>query len=273
MKKYLLSKSIALFLIAATFSSCDSVLDQDNDKDFGKGPVLAQFVNSSVSANFIKDGEIQSYNIPLTIIGGKNEPLKKDVTITISIDPSSTAVSGTEFTLENTTYIIPAGSMTVDAKINVLTDNLDPFDAKTLVLKIDSSSTTISENNTTSVVLQAVCEFDINTFVGTYTSTSGGASTAATVTLGDMPNSLKITAGSEKFYIVLSDDPTSPTITYVPEGAVQSINASYGDVWATTITPESSTYNSCNNRMKLEFKRCVNVGCFAGTKVNVLVKQ
>lgn len=272
MKKYLLSKSMALFLIVATFSSCDAILDQDKT-DFGQGPVLAQFVKPSVSANFIKDGEIQSYSVPITIVGGKNTPLNKDVTVTISVDPSSTAVSGNEFTLENTTFTIPAGQMAVDAKINVSTANLDPFDAKTLVLRIDSSSENVSESNMTSVLLQAVCEFDLNSFVGTYNATYNGATVPATVTLGELPNSLKMTKGSEKYYFVLSDDPTTPTITFVPEGAVHSINASYGDVWATTVTPELSTYNSCNNNVRLEYKRCVSIGCFAGTRVVTLVKQ
>ncbi|NRT15045.1 hypothetical protein HNP99_001392 [Flavobacterium sp. 28A] len=266
------SKVAALLLVMVGFSSCDAVLDQEKT-DFGTGPVLAQFTNSSISANFIKDGTEQTYNIPLTIVGGRNLALNEPIQVTVSADASSTAVSGTEYTLETTTFTIPAGEMTVNVPIKVATSSLDPFDAKTLVLKIDSSSKGVSENNKTSVVLQAVCELDLNNFVGTYTTNDSGVSKQSTVTLGALPNSLLIKTGSEKIYIELNTDVTNPTITYVEEGAVLSVSSTYGDIWATTVTAEQSTYGSCDYSLNLEYKRCVSIGCFSGTKTKTMVKN
>lgn len=266
------SKVVALLLIMVAFSSCDAILDQE-EIDFGKGPILAQFVQKSVVANFIKDGAIQTYDIPLTIIGGKNEPINEPITVTISVDPSSTAVSGSQYTLESTTYTIPAGEMSVNAKIKVPTANLDPFNAKTLVLKIDSSSKGVSESNKTKVVLQAVCSLNLNNFVGTYNTKTDGVAATSVVTLGTNPNTLLITTGPEKILIQLSTVVTKPTITFVDKGAVLGINSTYGDIWATTITPQSSTYNSCDYSLNLKYKRCVGAGCFAGEIVKTMVKQ
>ncbi len=271
MKKYLI-KSISLFLIALAFSSCDAIIDQE-ETDFGKGPILAQFENSSVTANFIKDGSISSYNVPITIIGGTNEPLNVATDVTISADASSTATAGVEYSLDNTTFTIPAGELSVNAVIKVNTSSLDPFDAKTLVLKIVSSSQGVSETNTTSITLQAVCTLDLNNFLGSYTSTTAGVSKNSVVTLGSKPNSLLITTGSEKILVELSTDVTKPTITYVEEGAVLSVHASYGDIWATTISPELSTYNSCDFSMNLEYKRCVSIGCFSGSRITSMTKN
>lgn len=280
MKKYFLNKSIALLLVAVAFSSCDAVLDQ-NKTDFGKGPVLAQFEKPSVTANFVKDGSIVSYNVPIEIIGGRNEPLNVPVEITISADASSTATSGVEYSLDNTTFTIPAGALSVNAVIKVNSPNLDPFDAKTLVLKIISSSQGVSETNTTSITLQAVCSLDLNNFIGTYTAINAASPNAltSTVSLGPVANSLLIrnTAGrgTDEIVALFSTDVTNPTITFISEEYDKFLynHASYGHVWGTTIDPELSTYNSCDFSMKLEYKNCVNVGCFAGSSKISMTKN
>lgn len=273
---------LSVFLMVA---SCDALLDE-HETDFGQGPILAQFESSSVSANFITDGSVATYNVPIEIIGGKNQPINTPVNITISVDPSSTATSGVEYTLETTTYTIQPGDLSVNAQIKVDTDKLDPFNPKTLVLKIDSSSLGVSESNKTAIVLQAVCELDMNNFVGNYTATTNRAGAAnggvgtATVELGSKPNSLLITnadaRGTDTIMVILSGDVTNPTITYVEGGEEAStyFHTGYGlNVFAATITPKSSLYNSCDYGMQLEFKSCMSIGCFAGTTKISLVKQ
>ena len=266
------SKVAGLIMLMVAFSSCDAVLEQDKT-EFGKGPILAQFAKASTTAKFLQDGKIQTYNYPLTIIGGNNEPINEPVTVTISVDPSSTAVSGKEYTLEKTTYTIPAGEMSVNAEVKVITANLDSFNAKTLVLKVESSSKGVSDRNKAKIVLQAVCPLNLNSFLGNYTSTTGTSSKTSVITLGAQPNTLLITTGAEKILIELNPDPVNGTITFVPKGAVLSNNATYGPVWATTIEADASNYNSCDMSMDLEFKSCVGAGCFGGTTVKTLVKQ
>ncbi|MCK0122775.1 hypothetical protein MWU76_00035 [Gelidibacter sp. F2691] len=260
-------------------NSCDALIDQD-ETDFGKGPILAEFQKLSETANFITDGTVATYDIPIAIIGGNNQPISTPVDVTISVDPSSTATAGVEYNLEKTSYTIKPGDMFVNAQITVDTDNLEPFDAKTLVLRIDSSSQGVSETNKTSIVLQAVCELDLSGFVGDYTATTSrnGATGTAKVELGSKPNSLLITnadaRGTDQILAVLSGDVTKPTITYVEGGeAALYVHSTYGNVWATTVAPKNSTYNSCDYSMKLEYKSCVSIGCFAGTTKITLVKK
>lgn len=281
MKKIRIKLNIIIVMILASFTVSSCLLD-DEKTDFGKGPVLVLFEKSEVVANFIKDesNAIYEYQVPIVIIGGKNEPLSEDVQITIALDPSSTATEGVEFDFTEKNITLPAGEMSVMALIKVNSKNLDPFNPKDVVLKITATSETIAEDPTTSITLQAACKLDMNSFVGTYTAvnTRFTAPVIATVTLGPEPNSLRILnadgVGSD-IIILLSADVTNPTITYLSEkyDAYLANHATYGHIWATTIAPEKSTYTSCNNFMSLEFKRCVGIGCFGGSRIISLTKN
>ncbi|MDN3492678.1 hypothetical protein [Winogradskyella bathintestinalis] len=287
MKKLKLIKrfiAVAIVGSAMTLTSCDALLD-DNETDFGEGPILAQFASTSTTANFLQDGSVTTYNIPIAIIGGDNEPIDTPVDITISVDPSSTATAN-EFSLDQTTYTIEPGDLSVNAQISVPTDNLDPFDPQTLVLRIDSSSQGVSESNTTSIVLQAVCPLDLNNFVGSYTAVTSNSvvdytsTSNATIELGPAPNSLLITDSegqyaNSKVLVVLNTDVVDPTITYASEeyDEIIRVHPTYGGVWATTLSPDDSSYNSCDFSLSLEYKWCVGAGCFGGTVVTSLTKN
>lgn len=260
------------------FTSC---LVEDDKVDFGDTPVLVQFANSAITANFIKDDakpETFVYDIPVTLIGGKNQPLNRAVDVTVSVSSTSTATEGVEFNLLDNMVTIPAGEMSAPIQIEVISSNLDPFDPKTLVLDITESSEVVSESFQTSIDLQAACPFDITTFYGTYDATGFGGDYTAEVVAGPDENTLLITnlnnLGGETV-AELSTDPTNPTIIYRSQefDAALYVHPSYANVWATTLTPETSSYKSCNNSLYLEFRRCVSIGCFGGTRVAELTKQ
>lgn len=275
-------KYITVAALALSLSSCDAILD-DSVTDFGATPVLVQFATDAETANFIQTdaNPVYTYEIPVTLIGGRNQPIDQPVDVTVAVDPSSTAVEGVEFNLVTSQTTIPAGEMTANVVIEVLSENLDPFDPQTVVLDITSSDLTISEDSTTEIVLQAACEYDLSGFIGSYNVTQSGMFGAGTyvaeVSEGPEPNTLLVenlrSPGSQTI-IELSTDPTNPTITFRSEelGAALYVHSSYGDTWATTITPGDSSYGSCDNALNLEFKLCVSVGCFAGTSVHEMVK-
>lgn len=276
-------KYLVVALVILGTSSCDALLD-DEVTDYGNTPVLVQFLEQSETANFIQTPEnpVYTYEVPVTLIGGKNQPIDESVEVTVAVASESTAQEGVEFNLVDNTVTIPAGEMTANVPIEVLSENLDAFDPKTLVLEITSSSLTISEASTTNIVLQAACQLNMDSFIGTYTAVQSGILGEGTydveVTAGPEPNTLLITGidspGSETV-IELSEDPTDPTIIYRSQefDAVLYVHSTYGDAWATTIKPESSSYASCNNSMFLEFKLCVGAGCFGGSIVVDLTKQ
>lgn len=168
MKNILYKLNYVAVAIAAMFMvSCDALLEQD-ETDFGQGPILAQFEKTKAELNIIKDPENTpiDYEVAITFFGGKNVPLDRDVEVSIATSADSEAKEGVEFELNSTSYTIPAGETSVIASIKILTGNLVPFEFKDIVLEITSSSESVSDNNTTAITLKAL---DSNTLAGTYT--------------------------------------------------------------------------------------------------------
>jgi hypothetical protein len=171
MKKNLLTKSIALFLLAVTITSCDAILDQE-EVDFGTGPVLATFTNSETEVNVIKDAANtpKDFTFEISYAGGKNVPLDKDVTVVIATKSTSEAKEGVEFQLPVKTFTIPAGQTSTTASIKVLTASLVPFDFKDIVLEITDSSESIAEKNTITITIKAL---GANSLAGRYEIITG----------------------------------------------------------------------------------------------------
>ncbi|AUC86454.1 hypothetical protein CW731_14710 [Polaribacter sp. ALD11] len=167
--KKTINKLILMMLVAFTVTSC---LDEEA-VDFGKGPIVTQFSKKEVTNNFLQDGTgiVYEYEVPIEYKGADGTPLNEDVTITISVDTaSSTATEGKEFSIEQTTFTIPAGSQTAVAKIMVNSAELDSANPLTAVIQIDSSTQTVSDSNKTVVTLQAICP---SSLAGNYTFSDG----------------------------------------------------------------------------------------------------
>ncbi|UFH46740.1 hypothetical protein LNP27_01525 [Flavobacterium galactosidilyticum] len=151
------SKIAALLLIMVGFTSCDAILDQE-EIDFGKGPVLTSFAKPVNELNVIKtvaNTPIQ-YEFDITYKGGKGIALDKDVTVVIATSPKSKAKEGVEFSLPVKSFTIPAGSKTAKASMTILTGGLVPFDFKDIVLEIKESSQSIAELNTFTLTVKAL---------------------------------------------------------------------------------------------------------------------
>lgn len=170
MKKYLI-KSISLFLIALAFSSCDAIIDQE-EIDFGKGPVLTTFTKTETEVNIIKDvaNTPRDFSFEISYSGGKNVALNKDVTVTIATKSTSEAKEGKEFELPVKTFTIPAGKTSATATIKILTAGLVPFDFKDIVLEITDSSESIAEKNTITITVKAL---GANSLAGRYEILTG----------------------------------------------------------------------------------------------------
>ncbi len=171
MKKYLLTKLIAIFLLAVTITSCDAILDQE-EIDFGKGPVLTTFTKTETEVNIIKDvaNTPRDFSFEISYSGGKNVALNKDVTVTIATKSTSEAKEGKEFELPVKTFTIPAGKTSATATIKILTAGLVPFDFKDIVLEITDSSESIAEKNTITITVKAL---GANSLAGRYEILTG----------------------------------------------------------------------------------------------------
>ncbi|WP_289038944.1 hypothetical protein [uncultured Zobellia sp.] len=167
MKKIFLKFNfIAALLLVVLFTSCDAIVDQD-EVDFGKGPILAQFQNTTDELNIIKNPNISfiDYEIPITYFGGKNVVLDRDVEVTIATSADSEAKEGVDFELTSTSLTIPAGANTANTSVRILTTDLVPFDFKDIILEITSSSEAVSDVNSMNLTLKTL---DENTLAGTY---------------------------------------------------------------------------------------------------------
>ena len=153
---------IASVLLIVMITSCDSILDQD-ETDFGKGPVLAQFETPVTEVNIVKtvDNEPVEYEFNLTYFGGRGVALDNDVTVTIAASADSEAKEGVEFELNTKTFTIPAGKTTSTGSLTILTAGLIPFDFKEIV----DSSESISESNTITITIKAL---GADSLAGTY---------------------------------------------------------------------------------------------------------
>ena len=171
MKKYLLTKLTAIFLLAVTITSCDAILDQE-EIDFGKGPVLTTFTKTETEVNIIKDvaNTPRDFSFEISYSGGKNVALNKDVTVTIATKSTSEAKEGKEFELPVKTFTIPAGKTSATATIKILTAGLVPFDFKDIVLEITDSSESIAEKNTITITVKAL---GANSLAGRYEILTG----------------------------------------------------------------------------------------------------
>lgn len=210
---------LASVVVAAFSSSCDALLDQD-ETDFGQGPIVVQFPEAAISSNFLQDGSgaVYSYEVPIEYFGADGLPLDKEVTFSIAVDAtSSTAVEGTEFSLGETEFTIPAGSNSASAVIMVNSENLDSNDPKQAVIEIVSSSETVSSNKAKiAITLQAICPSNLE---GDYAYTSNGREVTITSTgTGTYSLSADDAFGGE-YPIYFSDVCNTLTITggYLPD--------------------------------------------------------
>ena len=129
-----------LVLILGTANSClvdDTTTYGENDK----GANLVGFTNFSTSLGAVADGNEYQYTLPMKVFGPTYLDIKSDVTATIGVDASSTAIEGTHFRLDNPTITFkPGNNLLNNFPITILTEGIvAPLDvAPVLVLKVVS---------------------------------------------------------------------------------------------------------------------------------------
>lgn len=156
MKKFILN----IFLTILGLISLNSCLLDDHVTDFGKGPIVTQFPSATLSENFLQDenNTVYDYEIPIQYFGDDGTPLDEDVQVEIGVSPDTEAQEGVEFSLADPNVVIPAGENTGAVVVQVISEALDAFDPKQMVLEIVSSNQQVSSNkNKVSVTLQAIC--------------------------------------------------------------------------------------------------------------------
>lgn len=177
--KYLL----ILVLSIGLFNSC-LVDDETNygDNDTGKNLVTFELGKTLVSA--IADGSEYTFPMKIKLVGPTYRDIKSDITVTVSVDPSSTAIDGTHFRIDQPTIVLKASNNYLGLiDVTMVTDGIvTPLPKNPiLILKVQSATGDPNVTNTAKP-LEIEMNFACYTeFQGTYSLTVT-SSTGAVVT-------------------------------------------------------------------------------------------
>src|SRR5690606_1818786 len=94
---------------------------------YSDSPNMVGFTSASATASFAADEEAHNFVVAMSVTGPKMRAIDEAVVATISVDPSSTAIAGTHFELNQTTVTLsPENNMINDLNITILTAGLEP---------------------------------------------------------------------------------------------------------------------------------------------------
>lgn len=99
----------------------------------------ASTLPNGVTQNFVRSNATQTdqANLQVNLVGAAQT---SPVTVTVEVDPTSTAVQGVHYTLASNTVTIPAGEVIAQLPVTVLTGNIEPTETPNLVLNITSAN-------------------------------------------------------------------------------------------------------------------------------------
>lgn len=158
-------KIIVLTLLTlVSFTACV----EDDEEDFGSGPHVVGFRNAQGSYIYT-DNDIDPVQIsePINLIGGSNGTTStEDISISFSVDASSTAILGTHYSLNTTgnSISIGAGSDFTQLPITVFPSALPGNVPLTIVInltQVGSGNAVISEAKKSITVTIAKCASDL----------------------------------------------------------------------------------------------------------------
>lgn len=158
-----------LFLLFAftsfLFTSC---VDQETDYEAnGDGPNLVTFSDIRTSFTKVADGSEQDFKLKVKLVGPTFMDVKEDITYTVSVDPSSTALEGVHFKLKNPTLKLNAANNHLGLfEFTMLTAGIQTPLAKApvLVLKIskaEGSSSVVASGKTLAITLNYACPSEL----------------------------------------------------------------------------------------------------------------
>lgn len=139
MKK--LTTYFMIFTLSLMFTSCvDDGADTDN---FDEGANIVGFSRSEISANALADGNTITIQAPVLVTGPTSANITNNVTVTVEIDPSSTAIQGTHFEMDvNSLDLLKSNGLEGSIPITIITTGIVPplAVAPVLVLNIKTTS-------------------------------------------------------------------------------------------------------------------------------------
>ncbi|MDR9388468.1 MAG: Calx-beta domain-containing protein [Balneolaceae bacterium] len=129
-------KNLSLTLVAFVllFTSCDSLFDNGDNEKVYNGPDVVGFfpLEQTISASTTSGTSVE-----VQLIG---EQKTSDVSVSYAVHSSTTATSGTHYTVSGTSVTIPANSSTADINVGLSPGDLTPGQEVKLVLELQGGS-------------------------------------------------------------------------------------------------------------------------------------
>jgi len=240
-------KKVFLILASAfVFLSCSN---DETDENYQTDSNIIGFRKATVSYSHFTDIGAVHYDLPFEFItGGTNgNAPSSDITVTYTIDPSSTATEGDEFDFTSTTgqATIQAGSKFGLIGLEVNTGSFDPSAATTLVLNISSDDAIVASGCEQVVIKFVGCISPIVTGAYSWSSTVSGGPYAATLSQVDTNEY------SLPFPGVASGGSPIPMFFDDICGELTYLGWDFEDTYKTSVT--SLTYGAGNNPSVLIF--------------------
>jgi len=277
MKKYF--KITSLFLFAALVSSCGDeskdILDVDSNK------ALVSFVNVESNLPAFEEAGLE-YTLEVEV--GVTNRVNYDRVVTLAINEELTTATPDQYTIDQSSLVIPAGQFVSKIKIKAFYDQIAPLTNETLVFDIVSVQDMTNINplaSRTTINLFQACPIIRDEFIGTYDALQEGDTYTVNVTAGVAANELTLSnieniSPSSRTTIFLNDDVANPQVTYptpsYPDGTTNYLVADISGYGPAYVVGSSGSFNSCAKTIEINYSIAVSAGTFAATKV-VLTKR
>ncbi|MFL2594702.1 MAG: hypothetical protein ACJ0PV_03885, partial [Flavobacteriaceae bacterium] len=153
MKK--INKLLIVFLSISLASCVDDTALSDQ---FDDGPNLVGFLSAAKNASVVADGSEREFLLTVNLTGPTSMEMSEDITVTVEVDESSTAIEGTHFKLATEPLSLTKSTNYVgNLSLTVMTDGIAPPLAANpkLVLnitEIDNNSVVPNGRTSTSVI-------------------------------------------------------------------------------------------------------------------------
>jgi len=181
--KYILNnlKILAFAMLLISVSACDEVLD-DDITDFGTGPNFVGFTGSTYTLAVEADGSEVATGIPVRVDGPSVADISTEITVTVAIDPSSSAVEGVNFILDSNTFTLsPTAEDTFTGMlpITIITDGIvPPLDVAPIInlsiIEVSGPDNLVINDKTMNIAttIGYSCPFNVKDYEGTYIATT-----------------------------------------------------------------------------------------------------
>jgi len=180
-----MKKTKILFIaIVGSLLGVSCLVDDDAPKqEFTQTPFAIGFKNSSYSAAFFTDAGDVDYKLNVDLIGGMNNTTTPAQSFQFEIDPSSTAIAGTEYEIvtANNTGSIAAATDFGSIDFIIKTANLSTSSTSTIVVNLISNVGGIvsATKSQATITLAGLCN---SVLAGDYIWEPGNFDTPSTVT-------------------------------------------------------------------------------------------